>query len=464
MNTNPLYDATRAYVDVGVRLLARRCEPEEPLEWTGLRTWARQTEDWFHLRDRATPWWALCISENQDALEKLPERRALCELLKRDPDTSPMIGHLVGVRLSSQILELNFFTDRMMWLMVERTSGLAFDEGVFDELYPGWEAQLRSPAIPIRRLAPLNGFTAPGPIRLGSHIVIDRMTDDEIVKCLEAGLIPSFPNGGAAYVTTTHSIRWESDEPRIIGGVSEADGGAALAEFSFTAERMRATLETLRVFKAGHVSIGRPATRAFVAYTDHWAGTGATHWSPLADLAASDWPAAGSYCLDGDEADRLARFSPQCDLARQSVGPIDASVRRFALAAERAGQDDRILDLVIAMEGLFLSDLTQGGELGYRFALRGACLLTERPDDRGRGVLTFLKAAYAARSAIAHGRSPKLQKLVMPDGSRPQSIELFADSVEATARDALQRSVDLHHRTGAFVDDWDRLVLGESNG
>jgi hypothetical protein len=129
------------------------------------------------------------------------------------------------------------------------------------------------------------------------------------------------------------------------------------------------------------------------------------------------------------------------------------------MAAERRQIEDRILDLVIALEALLLSGITQPGELLFRFALHGACFGADNPQDR-ESLFEFLKAAYRARSRIAHGASLSLRKLVMFDGSRPQDLPTYADAVEAAARDVLRRSVNLHVKTGRFVQDWDQLVLG----
>lgn len=94
---------------------------------------------------------------------------------------------------------------------------------------------------------------------------------------------------------------------------------------------------------------------------------------------------------------------------------IAFSLRRFNLAFDRELLDDRIVDLVIAAESLFLGDLgvQDRGELRFRFAIRAAKFI-EYLTYSERDVYQVMRRAYDARSAIVHGGSPKDTPTISP--------------------------------------------------
>ena len=68
------------------------------------------------------------------------------------------------------------------------------------------------------------------------------------------------------------------------------------------------------------------------------------------------------------------------------------AIRRFGYAHERYRSEDRIIDLLIAAEALFLSDNTYTGEIKYRLAQRTAFFLAEAGEHR-KTVFKWMKAA-----------------------------------------------------------------------
>jgi hypothetical protein len=87
------------------------------------------------------------------------------------------------------------------------------------------------------------------------------------------------------------------------------------------------------------------------------------------------------------------------------------ALRRLSYQAQREQPEDELLDTMIAAEALYLIGLgnaAERGELRYRLALRAA--LWADPEQVGltrREVFALMKSAYDARSAIAHGGTPK---------------------------------------------------------
>ena len=86
------------------------------------------------------------------------------------------------------------------------------------------------------------------------------------------------------------------------------------------------------------------------------------------------------------------------------------ALRRFNLSFERQQPDDQIIDLMIAAESLFLSDMGDKGELSYRLALRAAKFV-ESSRYKPREVFDLMRVAYGIRSKLVHGGSLNIIKL-----------------------------------------------------
>jgi hypothetical protein len=97
---------------------------------------------------------------------------------------------------------------------------------------------------------------------------------------------------------------------------------------------------------------------------------------------------------------------------------------RFDSAYERLGPEDRLIDLWIAFEALFLSDTR--GELSYRAALRIAQLVGEDGTSR-RAAFDLARESYDRRSDIVHGTFVA-----------PGELERVAESTRLLAVDALR--------------------------
>ncbi len=161
--------------------------------------------------------------------------------------------------------------------------------------------------------------------------------------------------------------------------------------------------------------------------------------------------------IAASDAGRLSSFHAQLQLPRvRRHKAISLAVRRFSMAHERNLPEDVILDLMIAAEAIFLSDLDQL-ELSYRLALRAAFFLAESPEDR-ESVFRHMKRAYDARSKIAHGG--EIKSVRNADGSDVPLAE-HAQVTREYLRRALQKLIDVAPSSGPLVS-WDALVLGYS--
>lgn len=141
---------------------------------------------------------------------------------------------------------------------------------------------------------------------------------------------------------------------------------------------------------------------------------------------------------------------------------LSNALRRFRYAGDRERPDDRIVDLMIAAESVFLSDTgdpQSRGELRYRLALRSAFFI-ELPSWTRRQVFNVMSRAYDTRSEVVHGE--EVNSVTLQGEQVP--LAAFADLVEEHLRTALRKAVKIAAGSPARVQlmDWEDLILGPS--
>jgi hypothetical protein len=81
---------------------------------------------------------------------------------------------------------------------------------------------------------------------------------------------------------------------------------------------------------------------------------------------------------------------------------VGIAVKRLGFSARRSTPEDRIVDLVVALESIFGDTSPGGGNLAYKVAVRAAFYLRKEPLER-EALFKRVNKAYAARSRVAHG-------------------------------------------------------------
>ncbi len=104
----------------------------------------------------------------------------------------------------------------------------------------------------------------------------------------------------------------------------------------------------------------------------------------------------------------------------------------------RFGVTDKILDVAIALEGMYKLDQ---GEIGYKLRTRAGFFLTCELNER-RKVFQYLRKFYEKRSSIIHGR-----------GNENDAQEIFRLGFHIA-----KRTVD-KLLEGGFPDDWDEIII-----
>jgi hypothetical protein len=149
------------------------------------------------------------------------------------------------------------------------------------------------------------------------------------------------------------------------------------------------------------------------------------------------------------------------DLGTNRSEALNMGLKRFNLAYTRVRPEDRLLDLLIAFESLFLEG---GGELSYRLSIRTAALLGKSADGRSK-IFEDMRRAYDIRSKVVHG-----QRLESKDFGPSQDVPVeklmqdFVPQIEAHLRLSIRTMLKMPASKGlkALHADLDRRIFAPS--
>ena len=443
----------RRFVRIAVTNLCELVKGRK-LEWELNSQWERGTDG--HFRERKKRSWSLWPMLNDDWLRTLPDYQMCVEQLKSDTVVGPHLDRLVGTDMSTSRVEASNILKSLMYAMFDDEGHLSFTDERFDGEWRKLIELFDSEEISFKTVAPLPHLVVSDfPLRLNNDLVLDRLTDDEITRCYEVGVIrPISVRFPLIYSDVAVGIRRTMFLPKGIRTGDEPQRPPEVeGEGSFGNRPpfrddlvVDDVLSALRLFKHSQIR-----TAGHAQWTECYWLKGGTSYRVL-----GQWPYWGKYELSAEE---VPQFLELWQLLAEGAARFGFSIHRFNLAFDRGLLADRIVDLVIAAESLFLGelDVKDRGELRFRFALRAAKFI-EHPSYSQHDILRVMRRAYDARSAIVHGGSPSDTRL--PDNNSAD-LPTFIDTIEEIARLALRKAF-LMREDGKKLreaDYWDSLVI-----
>jgi hypothetical protein len=275
------------------------------------------------------------------------------------------------------------------------------------------------------------------PIEIDEGWAIDRMTDEETKE------IGTWSLAAGPMTKPEYAVRYQ----RRVYAYDSPDSPEAVAEIARIKEEALEAIEltvwALRLFEQGDVSVPLMIDGPPFREDMH----GAAHLEqPQSAMVV--------YDLSAEEAWDFASFVREYRDGLTAPA-LEYAIRRFSEAETRQNPEDKIVDLIVACESLFLPD--GSAELSYRMSLRFAFTLAHDGIER-RWLFEEMKAAYAIRSWIVHGKTRGVPKL--PNGKRADLVGLitFARSLGDLVRQALRSAAISAHR-GTWPPDWDARIL-----
>jgi hypothetical protein len=454
IKSRELYEAMRDYTRAAMCLLIDEYAERPPRILKGLEEWRRDSDNLFRRHDREEPNWVDCIRTHQDRIHALSEYERLVAVVRSIPAICEQLETLVGTISQAQRIEIDHITDHLIWELAQLKNGFFFDESLFGELFEKFATDLGRTVFDYYSIGPLLGLNIEiSPLPLESGIVLDWMTDDEIVRCLSIGFLRTWPRSlPLADIRSAVSVRVQYKLAKRIGDSNQTTIEPSLKVITHANHTAMDVLHALRVFKDGQISIP-----GLLQFSEQWpmeGGTGYQYMNP------GPMPWFNKYNLSQRESEEFCTFWKQSrEMTRH--GAIANAVRRFSYASDRDRDDDRLVDLMIAAESLFLTDAgaaQERGELRYRLALRAAFFI-DAPDSSRLSVFKHMKRAYDARSAIVHGGGEVDKNFLKSLNDSAISMKEFVQITRHLLRIAIKKRVEIAAAKGKPGIDWDALII-----
>jgi hypothetical protein len=432
-----LHDAVQAYVQAALDFITKRAGTDATPPDAG--------EDYFFFTRLSAG----------AKLTALPEYRSCREALLDDPQIAGQLDVLAG---TSSRRSRSPTAEQLMLQIPDlgiRDGRYEFDTKHFELEYAAFEEAYYNPDILYEVVAPLQGLLIDGPVRLSDDLEISELKEGELSQGGRArrGTRSEAHEGGKPC-----AVRSICRLPKVIGddvGIDLEESKRDEAKRAEANDRVGQVVNALRL--CGIESVF-PA--AVIHRTSQWSfGHDRVfpgrfqpdiHFATKADGA---WLSSFKQFWDGLQSEGVRKHKF-----------LDVAVRRYSYAHERHRLEDKIVDLLVAAEALFLSDYNKAdpyiGEIRFRMSLRAALFLNTNGESRRR-VFRQMRAAYDLRSSIVHGGDTGKVKLPpQPDGS-PTPVEDFVWTIQEYMRIALQKAIGLAllPETPMALVNWDELIF-----
>lgn len=389
-----------------------------------------------------------------DEILSLPEYKDCLDELTQDNVIASHLGVLVGrpgtLRQSLDAASLM----RQLPMLGIYKGQLELNEKFFEREYAQFEASFYEDSLEYEVIAPLSGISFERDIKIHDTVEICRIDPSGMTVLFEEmrPLNTPFPEYWWA-VRTTYSL------PKCIGSsdTSEASTNAANVTRKKASETVDKVVTVLRLLQASNVAAVQKLhrSRGWV-FREQWAPPVTFQPDLFFTLNTSENFANSLVWL----WDLLS--NPHV----LSQANLMVATKRFSYAHERTDREDKIIDLLIAAEALFLSTTGNQSELKYRLRLHAALFVGSDQATR-KQIFDDMGLAYDLRSSIVHGSVPdsKIGKIEKREvgrfGDKYKLLE-FTERIQEYIRFSIVRMVR-RAAEGSGAIDWESMVLGDDS-
>lgn len=306
---------------------------------------------------------------------------------------------------------------------------------------------MRSEQMLLETIIPLHGVTCQGELTLDNQLALIQLVPEQVCELLNSGALNPSALGPDSYFLSlgpAAALRQRMTMPKIVrpqgeGAPTQPGGDQGVGAVTrFLQCLLVATGARIR----RGVSISRyPGAKWFMggsmSFVEQPAFPDAR--KPV-NVAESDWRSV---------TDVWAALS-----STSLSGSVRLALNRLLQAAGRSDDSDRLLDVAIAAEAVFLRSVRI--EMSYRFALHASYWL-EGYQERSRSVLFgIFRMGSRLRNAVAHGADPK----EVSDILKGRDLSEFAIEFEELVRGAIRKIIVDNKGVIPKDEEWTAMIVG----
>jgi hypothetical protein len=391
------------------------------------------------------PDWLITLFAAQDVLLKLPEFDLVVAESGDDPVISEHVKRGYTTSLGGATL------DSQTWVLALVAQSLiapdrpTIDRAKFNTAFDDLMTFFDQSEIPMVGVAPLHGIDLPVvPLQPANDITLTALTKEERNLHWEqwgrhASALGVGPLGRERYVARISVVI-----PKWIGFSEQRPD--LEHPYNFVERRLQHLMSAIRLLRTGQVGFTQLELRP-------------ERWCPFvggqrnARLNAPHISFRGITVREDDLADLQAHLALVSDVITSPDLRLAVALGRFNLCIERLELPDRLVDAIVGLEALFLDE---GAELSFRLSLRAAASISTDKSQR-IAAYGFLRAAYALRSSILHGKIPNADINVAGQTVTPE--ELLTELTDILRRSLLQAMLPANRNSKKWLAHIDAEIL-----
>lgn len=369
----------------------------------------------------------LILSAQWDLLSDAPTYPSLDRELRSVEADTARLNTMVGLANFKTTTDRAFVLLRFVRAVHDSPAELPLLEA-FQEVYAEFEELLYGENSHFDLVLPVAGLELDADrVELGDGLALDVVPDE--LKRTWAGFVEFPPVAVIGTLKLSILVDNETD-------VADRDRITAMRA------RVASVIQALHVYKAGQCFTGDTYSSARNSFLGGGEASGPSRSMSLGRFDGMHF--------EPDEVRGFSAFFAAYDSDGLRRRPfISVAARRLQYSAERSRDEDRLTDLMIAAEALFLEE-SERQELSLRLSLRAAWYLADGADNRVE-IYDLFRKAYGLRSKVVHGSQTDTQEL----RSTSNDVETYVRralhvAVPAAASDAIPAKK---------LADWDSVLL-----
>jgi hypothetical protein len=436
-----MHDATAALIEAALAELELTEPGPSFTEYVGLDGWRRSSQETLVLV-RRQGWRHPVALSSYGWWDRLAPMDAFRKALAGHPELSSRVDTLIGFEFSAIRRPLTrVLTMQVLTSLVEATRSYVFDRATFAEVYARVEAGLLTQTVRLLQLVPLLGFETAlqTPVTLASGLVIRLMEDVEISAALQAGLpdhATSSPTSRTVPQTYQRALVKVSSYPIRVGEVP----GPIAAPASIEQEAMRLQIAS-RLVCGGSVTLGRPLQMQYPGDFD----ADRSYSASLTRIEVPDENRPTILYSPGQVAEVEQMMVMLTDPAVTRNRSLQMAIRRLVSSGSRGLAEDRLVDLTVAAEALFIHGAGHGQtqQKSKPIADRATVLLGNDPEfgASAADISSFIRGCYMRRNHEVHADPTPPAASPLLDGTPSTSLDAIVQELEHLMRRAVTLSI-----------------------
>lgn len=408
--------------------------------------WTLENEDYFHRDQVSYPTWMVRdLAEVTDSADWVPVAAAI----EDDPRTRGILGNMV---VSTGMARALRPIDVAAHFLVPPQASIAFGEPAdcdanlreFHQAFSRFVAFMGGDSFVFESITPLLGVECARDYRLEEDLELVKLTSDRFVLLLDSGLLSLPSLGQDSYFMSLGprcALLRKSQIPKIVFS-PEAEYKPEPDAFPLLVERF---LDCIALSTSTPIKAVGAISRALTGW-DLFARS-MTFWH------SQTLPQGKLEVVIDDEMWASVSKHWRVLTTKSVSSSLSLAIRRLQQSCLRADANDKIIDVMIAAEAVFLKGAQ--GELSFQLALRAAYWLSDESGPERKAMFDLFRRAYAARNIIAHGNDLKRLDKILGGESLADHVAEVAQAMQL----ALSKMLTDNNASTPTQEQWDAMIL-----